>query len=127
MPESLTQKQTESLKENLRARHKVLSDLIRLELLKTGQQAHAELAGMVHDTKDESVLNALRNVDLAVVELHLHELDDIDKAERRIESGIFGQCTDCGEAIGYERLSAYPTAKRCIGCQSEYENRMPGR
>jgi DnaK suppressor protein len=42
-------------------------------------------------------------------------------AEARIAAGRYGLCTDCGAEIGYARLQAFPTAKRCIGCQENRE------
>jgi len=44
-------------------------------------------------------------------------LRDIKAARERLSAGTYGICTDCGEPITYERLLAYPTAKRCIHCQ----------
>ena len=40
------------------------------------------------------------------------------KEPSRLEIGI---CIDCGDAVAYERLAAYPTAKRCLGCQQQRE------
>jgi len=47
-------------------------------------------------------------------------------ALRLIREGNYGACIDCGDAIGYERLSAYPTAGRCIRCQERHETASPG-
>ena len=49
------------------------------------------------------------------------ELGDIEAALERIQAGTYGHCTDCGVSIPPARLSAYPTAKRCIACQSAAE------
>lgn len=57
----------------------------------------------------------------AVVGQDNQDVRDIIAARRRMAIGTYGVCVDCGEAVGYERLLAYPTAKRCIGCQREYE------
>ena len=40
----------------------------------------------------------------------------IEGALRRIESGDYGYCIDCGEAIDIRRLHADPTNMRCIAC-----------
>lgn len=45
-----------------------------------------------------------------------HEIEEIRLALSRIESGHYGQCTACGEAISRERLKALPSATRCIRC-----------
>jgi len=34
----------------------------------------------------------------------------------RIREGTYGTCTDCRGAIPYERLSAIPEARTCVGC-----------
>jgi DnaK suppressor protein len=44
-------------------------------------------------------------------------------AERRLESGDYGLCVDCGDAIGFARLEAQPAASRCVKCQEEAERR----
>ena len=48
-------------------------------------------------------------------------LGKIDAALRKIEEGIFGECTNCGEDIGAARLRARPVAELCIDCKSEQE------
>lgn len=49
------------------------------------------------------------------------QLADIAAARSRMDSGCYGQCMACGEPIPYERLEAYPTAKRCAACQRDHE------
>jgi RNA polymerase-binding transcription factor DksA len=51
----------------------------------------------------------------------IQDVRDINTARERLSAGTYGICADCGEAIAYERLLAYPTAKRCIHCQRLYE------
>ncbi len=55
-----------------------------------------------------------QSADYAIVRQDIEDVRDIDAARRRIAAGTYGVCTDCGGHIGYERLLAYPTAKRCI-------------
>jgi len=38
----------------------------------------------------------------------------LDEALRRIEEGTFGDCDECGEEIGQNRLLARPTATLCV-------------
>lgn len=47
------------------------------------------------------------------------ELREIERALRRIESGGFGDCTECGEPISERRLDALPYTSLCIDCASE--------
>ena len=44
------------------------------------------------------------------------ELAAIRSALSRIESGEYGVCRRCGEAIAGERLRVLPTALECVGC-----------
>ena len=44
------------------------------------------------------------------------ELARIEGALRRIESGEYGYCFGCGEAIDVRRLAVAPTSTRCVAC-----------
>jgi len=48
-------------------------------------------------------------------------LAKVDSALMKIEQGLFGECTNCGEDIGVKRLKARPVAELCIECKSEQE------
>ena len=48
-------------------------------------------------------------------------LSKIESALDKIEEGIYGECTNCGEDIGVKRLKARPVAELCIECKSEQE------
>jgi DnaK suppressor protein len=50
-----------------------------------------------------------------------HELDEIQAAQARLETGSFGVCEDCGGAIPLPRLRAVPWARHCLGCQARDE------
>ena len=69
------------------------------------------------DAGDEAVADTIIDIDNAVIGLHLQEISDLNAALNRIQEGVYGVCLDCGSDIGFERLSAYSTAKRCIRCQ----------
>jgi DnaK suppressor protein len=47
----------------------------------------------------------------------------IVSAERRMETGEYGLCEDCGDRIGFARLGAQPAASRCVSCQELAEKR----
>jgi DnaK suppressor protein len=49
----------------------------------------------------------------------LQTLQDIDDALAKLESGKYGACESCGDAIAEARLEAMPTAKLCITCASK--------
>jgi RNA polymerase-binding transcription factor DksA len=60
-------------------------------------------------------------VEAADEDRDLQELRDIEAAQRRLEDGSYGVCTDCGADVGFERLHAEPEAARCIDCQRRHE------
>ncbi|KQX76122.1 MULTISPECIES: TraR/DksA C4-type zinc finger protein [Aeromicrobium] len=46
-----------------------------------------------------------------------------EKALDRLEKGTYGQCEVCGEAIGKNRLIAFPRATLCMTCKQREERR----
>lgn len=126
MPE-LSEKQLQQLEQRLRRRREELREIIHRELASSTQEDYTELAGMVHDAGDESFAELLRGINLTTRARELDELRDVEAALERLRNGTYDKCVDCGDPITYERLDAYPTAKRCITCQSRHENRRGGR
>jgi len=127
MSEALSKQEVKSLKSQIEARRREVVEDIHQELVQSDQEHYVDLAGRVHDTGDESVADLLSDVELAVVDRHLEELRDLEAAQLRLAMGSYGTCADCGGHIGYRRLSAYPTAKRCMACQERYEQSHASR
>lgn len=50
-------------------------------------------------------------------------LKKLEEALRRIDEGTFGDCDECGEEIGQNRLLARPTATLCVHCKEEQERK----
>lgn len=117
----LTKDQILDFNKKLDNRFRVLWEGIRLELLKSDEQHYIDLAGRVHDRGEASVADLLVDLQLASVDRHVQEIQDVDGALMRIAAGNYGVCMDCERSIAVERLKAYPTAKRCQPCQVEYE------
>jgi RNA polymerase-binding transcription factor len=114
---ALTREQTRRLREVLDRRSALLIEEVRTELERSGEQHYIDLAGRVTDTGDQAVADVLADLGAAIIDRQVNEIRDIEAARRRIEAGTYGECLDCGTDIGFERLMAYPTAKRCIECQ----------
>ena len=117
----LTKPKFDRLAAGMKARKRLLMDEIRRGLERAGEEGYAKLLGDVGDSGDQSVADLLRDVQAAEVTRDVGEVRDIEAAEARIAAGRYGLCTDCGAEIGYARLQAFPTAKRCIGCQENRE------
>ncbi len=117
----LTHDQTAQLMQLLRERERALRTEIREGLLRSGEESHKDLAGMVSDIGDESVANLLADLDIAAVDRDVVELREVESALARISREDFGACADCGDAIEFPRLKANPGAVRCLACQSRHE------
>lgn len=58
------------------------------------------------------------------------KLKAVNNALRRLETGEYGVCDDCGDSIAEKRLRAVPWAAYCIDCQDKtpvYGTPPPGR
>lgn len=58
---------------------------------------------------------------LGLAEHDRNRLAEIKEAIEKIDQGTYGICSNCGEEIPQVRLSAIPTAKYCLNCQSKME------
>lgn len=58
----------------------------------------------------------LRNARCAV---HLAQLRACEEALKRLEEGRYGLCSQCGEAIELNLLTADPTQPHCRACQQQ--------
>ncbi|MGI9237368.1 MAG: TraR/DksA family transcriptional regulator [Woeseiaceae bacterium] len=54
------------------------------------------------------------------------EIAKISAALKRMDTGEYGVCIECGMAIGDGRLKAYPYADECIEC-AEFDERRRSR
>ncbi len=46
---------------------------------------------------------------------------DVEEALERLRKGNYGRCARCQGWISKERLTAIPSAVRCVTCQAEFE------
>lgn len=122
----LTESQLLEFKVQLKEQFCDVREEIRLELLRSDNQHFIDLAGRVHDLEDESVADLLVDLNLAMVDMHVEQIRDIDASLISIACGNYGVCVDCGIDIAVERLQANLTAKRCTSCQEVYERTHAG-
>lgn len=119
---ALPKAQLSKLTTRLDQRYALLLEEVRDALEKSENQQYVALIdGSPTDIADESIADALADISLAIIDRHVQEIRDIEAARARIKDGSFGVCTDCGAEIGFERLLAYSTAKRCLVCQRQHE------
>lgn len=119
---ALKQSQLEQLVMGLKKNYQVLLIDVRDELEHSGEQHRIDLLNAEPgDSGDKSMANALADINVARLDRHIREMRDIEAALLRVKNKAYGTCIDCGSDIAFERLQAYPTAKRCIACQEKRE------
>lgn len=84
-------------------------------------QGMGEEAEAPADPTDRGMLEGERNRTLRIRDRERKLLSKIDAALGRIDAGTFGECAECGDPIGSERLRARPVTTLCIGCKAEEE------
>jgi DnaK suppressor protein len=126
MTNALAPEQREELRSTLQRLHAQLMQTAQEELEEARKQPFKKLAGDVHDKGDESIAEQVAGLSAGLADLRSNELHAIEAALTRIEEGSYGSCVDCGGEIGYQRLRAYPVARRCIVCKQRYENEHAG-
>lgn len=117
----LTDKQLAYLTDWMARRKALLLDEIRQGLARSGKESFADLIGGTGDAGDEAAASLMRDINEAAVARDIGEVRDIVAAEQRVAAGEYGRCIECGQPIGYKRLMAYPSAKRCLPCQEHRE------
>ena len=119
-----TQTHLTSLRKALLYRRSVLRAEVAA-VQRTRQQAtDAAMSHDVSDFKDDAMHAQLDAVDDTQAARDLDELADVESALRRLDSGTYGNCRDCDDAIPLERLRAQPAALRCAGCQAAHETSL---
>ena len=122
--EPLTASERSALEEKLKLRRDELRAEIAGQLKNQDDPRLVGLRNRMEDTDDWAVADAMAAMDIASVSRVLAILTDVEAALARLADGTYGECIDCGVPIPYARLSAYPAAKRCVGCQEIAEAQL---
>lgn len=123
----LKHQQLARLERELDDNYRRLLGEVHSELDARNDEQYAELVNRdPADAGDASVADLLASLNLSAIDRHIGALRDIDTARARIKDGSYGLCAECGGEIGFERLLAYPTAKRCLRCQQLHERIYAG-
>ena len=122
----LTDQQATELRGILEKRRNALLGELREDAARTREQPYAEHAGPAPDSGDESVATLIADLEQADLTRDLDEFRALEAARERIKGGGYGECIDCGNDVGYERLKAFPAALRCVQCQDRHEKTYGG-
>ncbi|UJP05981.1 MAG: TraR/DksA family transcriptional regulator [Nitrosomonas sp.] len=114
---NFTEDQLIQLKAALHKRYLELQCEVREELTHTQDISNEELIEYLNHVPDD--------IDTALVDRQINEMRELEMSMRYLSELEFGDCIDCGNEIGFERLLAYPSAQRCIACQNQFEKTFP--
>jgi DnaK suppressor protein len=117
---ALTSGQIDDLKLLLQERERQLRATLDAEL-HVENPAHASITA--GSDADWTTADVDADTLIASAERHALALADTSVALDKVADGRYGVCESCGEAIGYARLLAYPSARRCLACQRTKEAR----
>jgi DnaK suppressor protein len=122
----LSEQQAKELSRMVEARRNALLAELREDAARARDQPYAEHAGPAPDSGDESVATLIADLEQADMTRDLEEFRALEAARDRIKDGGYGECIDCGNDVGYERLKAFPSALRCVQCQDRHERTYGG-
>ena len=73
------------------------------------------------DEVDGIQVNEWREIGFATRELLVDRVNRLSSALDRVDSGEYGTCVECGEAIAPARLRVMPEVETCVRCQANLE------
>jgi len=120
-PMPLTESQREELARMLEHALAALGGDIESERKEARANVAARRDSGVQDRGEESFAGSVVAVDRALLRQHQAERREVQAALARLREGSYGECVQCGEAVGYERLRIAPAAGRCLRCQERAE------
>lgn len=110
---NFTEDQLTQLRSALHKRYLQLQSEVRNELAHTNDTGDFDLTEYLNNIPDD--------IDTALVDRQINEMRELEMSMKYLSELEFGDCIDCGNEIGFERLLAQPSAQRCVQCQSQYE------
>ena len=112
-----------------RARDVITKERARIEALVREREAEgisaeaegeqlSELAAYDQHQADLGTETFEREKDFSLLEQLEAELDELDRALRKVDEGTYGRCEACGQEIPAERLEAMPGTRFCVEDQA---------
>jgi RNA polymerase-binding transcription factor DksA len=78
-------------------------------------------AGVARHPADQASDTFEREANATLLEDVHRELDEVDRAIRKLAVGAYGRCARCHEPIGEARLAALPAARFCVRDEERFE------
>ncbi len=108
------------LKRILEDRRKEILAEVQHKMRDVRADASGEGQGVL-DAGETSEADIQEDIEFALIQMKAETLNKINEALARLEEGDYGNCFECGEEIGEQRLRALPFAVRCKDCEEARE------
>ncbi|GAX59795.1 DNA-binding protein [Candidatus Scalindua japonica] len=113
----MSKKFINQLTSRLKDRRDYLLREVKLRLTKFKNSSTDRLS----DTADIASNLIEDEIIMSIAQGEAKEIEQIDKALKKIEKGKYGDCENCGKSINKERLMAIPFVNLCIKCKEDEE------
>jgi DnaK suppressor protein len=117
MIENTTQARERDLRQILLDRRREMDGEVRTRI----RDGRTDRSDEVLDDGDHSDAAFQHSIDFALIQMKTETLARIDAALARLDTGMYGDCLECGSEISGQRLRALPFAVRCIACEEKRE------
>ena len=110
-------------------REELIFEIGRMErAIRTAEATMASLfdegtEGAGRDPADVGSTNFERDQEMSLVQNARDMLEQAQLALRLFDTGRYGWCESCGQAIGKDRLQVFPRATMCVTCKQREERR----
>lgn len=111
----------DQIKQDMLERKKFLWNQILQDLESEASGKHQDVIANIRENNERGLEDLRESTAIKFVEMKVGELEQIEDAMNRIESGEYGRCRDCGRWIRPARLRIVPNTTRCIRCQEQQE------
>jgi DnaK suppressor protein len=85
---------------------------------------YREMTEVAADLYDRATIDGSKEISALLAHEDSQRWLAINTALSKIETGEYGLCDECGQAIDAARLQAVPTAAFCLRCQRNFEERQ---
>ncbi len=117
----LTPEKLAEVKDRLLERKRLLWLEVKDQLKSSIGDGYQEMLATARDEEDQATVSLMAETSLTLLGPKRQELEAIEEALQRLETGSYGLCEVCGQHIEPRRLEIMPETPLCRGCMSQRE------
>jgi DnaK suppressor protein len=111
----------DEVKERLLDRKRRLWQEVKQQLRSNIGDGYQEMLAAARDEEDQATVSLMAETNLTLLGPKRQELEAIEEALNRLDSGDYGYCEMCGQPIEPRRLEIMPETPLCRNCMSHRE------